>query len=180
MSKLLHATLRAPLFLQMAAMTALAQTGSAGANWLYTSGDAGGTKYSPLAQINASNVNQLKIAWRWKSQNFGPRPDANWEVTPIAVSGKLFFSAGTQRAAVAVDGTTGETLWTYHLDEGERGAKSPRGNNRGVAYWADRQGNGRVLLITSGYQLVALDAKLGTTIKDFGTGGVVDLWVGLL
>ena len=90
------------------------------------------------------------------------------------------FRRGSQRAAVAIDGATGETLWTYSLDEGERGDRTPRNNNRGVAYWADERGNGRVLMITRGYQLVALDAKTGVPVKDFGSNGLVDLWVGLL
>ncbi len=168
------------VFLPMLAFTAWAQRGSAGADWLYHSGDSGGTKYSPLDQINASNVSKLKIAWRWKSLNYGPRPDYNLEVTPLAVNGTLFFAAGAQRDAIAIDGATGDTLWSYRLDEGERGERTPRSNNRGVAYWADGQGNGRVLLITRGYQLVALDSKTGVPVKDFGADGVVDLWVGLL
>jgi quinoprotein glucose dehydrogenase len=170
----------AAVLLPMLAVTASAQRGSAGADWLYTSGDAGGTKYSPLDQIDASNVSKLKIAWRWKSLNYGPRPDYNWEVTPLAVNGTLFFSAGTQRAAVAIDGATGDTLWTYRMEEGERGDRTPRNNHRGVAYWADEHGNGRVLLITRGYRLVELDSKTGIPVKDFGVDGVVDLWVGLL
>ena len=66
------------------------------------------------------------------------------------------------------------------MEEGERGDRTPRNNHRGVAYWADERGNGRVLLITRGYHLVALDSKTGIPVKDFGADGVVDLWVGLL
>jgi quinoprotein glucose dehydrogenase len=178
--QLTNKVLAAVSMLTLATVVVWAQQGSSGADWRYISGDAGGTKYSPLDQIDASNVGKLKIAWRWKSENYGPRPDYNWEVTPLAVDGTLFFSAGTQRAAVAVDGATGNTLWTYRIDEGERGDRTPRNNNRGVAYWADGQGNGRVLLITRGYQLVALDSKAGVPVKEFGVEGVVDLWVGLL
>ena len=72
-----------------------------------------------------------------------------------------------------------ETLWTYRLNERERGDRAPRNNNRGVAYWADDDGHGRVLMITRGYHLVALDADTGAPIKDFGSSGMVDLWVGL-
>ena len=68
MSKHFRPTLCSVALLPIASLATWAQTGSAGADWRYTSGDAGGTKYSPLAQINASNVNQLKIAWRWKSE----------------------------------------------------------------------------------------------------------------
>ena len=98
-----------------------AQQGAVNGEWRFYGGDAGSTKYSPLDQINASNVKQLEVAWRWKAENFGPRPDYNWEVTPLMVGGVLYFTAGSRRDAVAVDAATGETLWMYRLDEGERG-----------------------------------------------------------
>ena len=94
MSKHFFSIIPAAVFLPMVALTTWAQTGSTGADWLSIGGDPGGTKYSPLNQIDASNVGKLKVAWRWKSENFGARPDFNWEVTPLAVNGKLFFSAG--------------------------------------------------------------------------------------
>jgi glucose dehydrogenase len=59
-----------------------ADPGTANGEWRYYGGDAGSTKYSPLDQINAKNVKRLEIVWRWKAENFGPRPDYNWEVTP--------------------------------------------------------------------------------------------------
>jgi quinoprotein glucose dehydrogenase len=180
LSEFSRTILAANVVVLMLTVPAGAQQGSSGADWRYISGDAGGTKYSPLSQIDASNVSKLKIAWRWTSENYGSRPDFNLEVTPLAINGKLFFTAGAQRAAVAVDGATGETLWTYRLEEGERGDRAPRNNNRGVAYWADEAGHGRVLMISRGYQLVALDADTGVPVKDFGSNGVVDLWVGLL
>src|SRR5215510_5519152 len=83
-----------------------AQHGATGGEWRQYGGDAGGTKYSPLDQINATNVKQLQIVWRWKSENFGPRPDFNWQVTPLMVDGILYLTAGTRRDAVAVDGAT--------------------------------------------------------------------------
>src|SRR5579884_4325135 len=83
-----------------AALPAAAQTGTRNGEWRYYGGDAGTTKYSPLDQINASNVKDLKIAWEWKSQNFGKRPDFNWEVTPLMAGGVLYFTAGTRRDAV--------------------------------------------------------------------------------
>jgi glucose dehydrogenase len=75
-------------------------------------GDSGGTRYSPLDQINASNVKNLQVAWRWKAQNMGPTPQAVWEVTPLMAGGKLYFTAGTGRTVIAADAATGETLWT--------------------------------------------------------------------
>src|SRR5690348_3873899 len=72
---------------------AAAQHGAKNGEWRFYGGDAGTTKYSPLDQINASNVKELKIVWQWKSQNFGRRPDFNWEVTPLMIGGVLYFTA---------------------------------------------------------------------------------------
>jgi quinoprotein glucose dehydrogenase len=83
---------------------------------------------------------------------------------------------------VAVDAATGETLetlWMYRFDEGERGTLAVRTNNRGLAYWSDGKGDDRILLISPGYQLLALNAKNGTPISGFGKAGVVDLTEGL-
>jgi quinoprotein glucose dehydrogenase len=168
----------AVLVLILIRVNGFAQTGATGGEWRHWGGDTGTTHYSPLDQINPENVDQLEIVWRWKSENFGPRPDANWEVTPLMVGGVLYFTAGTHRAAVAVDALTGETLWTYWLDEGERGDRSPRANNRGLSYWNDGNDE-RIFMITRGYRLVALDAATGDSIPDFGADGIVDLWNGL-
>jgi quinoprotein glucose dehydrogenase len=156
-----------------------AQQGAKNGEWRYYGGDAGTTKYSPLDQINAGNVKELKIQWQWKSQNFGRRPDFNWEVTPLMIEGVLYFTAGTRRDVVAVDAVTGETLWLYRLDEGERGQIVARTVNRGLAYWSDGRGDNRILLISPGFQLVALNAKNGQVIPGFGRTGLVDLTEGL-
>ena len=95
------------------------------------------------------------------------------------VDGVLYFTAGSRRGAVAVDGATGETLWTYRLDEGVRGAQAPGVNNRGLAYWSNGSNDARILVISPGYQLIALDAKTGRPSPGFGTNGIVDLWEGL-
>jgi len=163
------------------AAPALAQHGATNGEWHYYGGDAGTTKYSPLDQINASNVKDLKIVWEWKAQNFGKRPDFNWEVTPLMANGVLYFTAGTRRDAVAVDAATGETLWIYRLDEGARGTTVARTVNRGLAYWSDGKNDSRIILISLGYQLVALNAKTGLPIPSFGDKGtgIVDLTEGL-
>src|ERR1035441_5192329 len=147
------------------------------AEWSYYGGDAGGTKYSPLGQIDAYNVNKLHVAWSWGARNFGPSAEFNWEVTPLMVGGRLFVTAGTRRD-VALDAKTGETLWMYRLDEGPRGERVARRNNRGLAYWSDGSDE-RILLISPGYQLIALDARTGRIIPGFGQDGIVDLWEGL-
>ena len=168
----------APLLL-MQASVAEAQQGAKKGEWRYYGGDSGTTKYSALDQINAGNVKDLKIVWEWKAQNFGRRPDFNWEVTPLMVGGVLYFTAGTRRDAVAVDAATGETLWMYRLDEGARGAVVARTVNRGLAYWSDGQGDDRVLMISPGYQLVALNARTGVPVPAFGKNGIIDLTLGL-
>ncbi len=161
------------------ALSAGAQQGARNGEWRFYGGDSGTTKYSALDQINASNVKDLKIVWQWKAQNFGRRPDFNWEVTPLMVGGVLYFTAGTRRNAVAVDAATGETLWTYRLDEGPRGAVVARTVNRGLAYWSDGKGDDRILLISPGFQLIALHAKTGHPVAAFGKDGLVDLTEGL-
>src|SRR5438270_6033922 len=108
------------------AVSAFAQRGATNGEWHFYGGDAGTTKYSSLDQINASNIKDLKIVWEWKGQNFGKRPDFNWEVTPLMVGGVLYFTVGTRRDVVAVDAATGETLWMYRLDEGVRGTLAAR------------------------------------------------------
>jgi quinoprotein glucose dehydrogenase len=172
-------------FLLMAAFASLslapafAQYGTqANGEWRVNGGDSGSTRYSPLDQINATNVKNLQVVWRWKAQNMGPAPQGAWEVTPLMVGGKLFFTAGTGRTVVAADALTGETLWTYRGDDtAERGAV--RANNRGVSYWSDGKGDDRILFVTPGYQLVALNAKTGAPISTFGVDSHVDMWKGL-
>jgi quinoprotein glucose dehydrogenase len=163
------------LFIQ----TGSAQKGAANAEWRHYGGDAGGTKYSPLDQIDASNVKDLQIVWRWRTASLGQPTENNWEVTPLMIGDTLYFTAGPGRAAVALDAASGDLKWSYYLDEGERGRRAPRTNNRGLAYWSDGRESERIILITPGYQMVAIDTKSGKPIPQFGTNGIVDLWEGL-
>src|ERR1035438_5727402 len=160
-------------------MPAHAQQGTpATGEWRVNGGDTGSTRYSPLDQINATNVKNLQVAWRWKTQNFGPAPQAAWEVTPLMVGGMLYVTAGTVRTVAAIDAATGETKWLYNSDDTkERGAVRPV--NRGLSYWSDGKGDDRILFVTPGYQLVALNAHTGVPITSFGVGSHVDLWQGL-
>ena len=154
-----------------------AQAGPTGGEWPVYGGDLGSTRYFPLDQIDASNVGKLEIAWRWSAGNFGPRPEANYRVTPIMVDGVLFATAGSRRAAVAIDAVTGETLWVHRMDEGERGRSAPRiSSGRGVAYWDPGDGGeSRIFYITPGYHMIALDVSTGRPLPNFGRDGVVDL-----
>lgn len=148
------------------------------ADWPFYGGNAATQKYSPLDQINKTNVAKLQVAWRWKAQNFGKQPDINWQATPLMVNGVLYVTAGTRRDAVAIDAQTGETLWLYRLDEGDRGSNVARQQNRGLAYWSDGK-QSRILLISPGFQLIALDPKTGRPIESFGNKGIIDLTQGL-
>ena len=97
----------------------------------------GNTRYSPLDQINANNVKNLKVAWAWKGDNFGSGPEIKNENTPLMVNGVLYFTAGDRRAVVAADAGTGETLWTYRYEEPTTRTTGARKNSRGVSYWTD-------------------------------------------
>jgi len=156
---------------------------AAGAEWRSYAADSFSTKYSPLDQINADTVSKLRIAWRWKSNNFGPRNEGNMETTPLMIGGRLYFTAGQRRVVIAADAETGETLWMYRLEEGDRASLFPRPYNRGVTYWkdsnADSNGAERIYAVTAGYNLVALDAKTGVPVPSFGAKGIVDLYDGL-
>lgn len=164
--------------LLFAALPAFAQYGTSNGEWRVNGGDTGSTRYSPLDQINPSNVKNLQVIWRWKAQNMGPSPQAAWEVTPLMVGGMLYVTAGTSRTVVAIDAASGETKWLYNGDDtAERGAVRPV--NRGLSYWSDGKGDDRILFVTPGYQLVALNAHTGAPIASFGKDAHVDLWVGL-
>jgi quinoprotein glucose dehydrogenase len=143
--------------------------------WPTYGADLASTRYSPLDQINASNFNKLQLAFRFKTDNLGPRPEFQFQSTPLMVNGRLFTTAGTRRAAVALDATTGEMLWMHSLNEGKRGEVAPRLlSGRGLAYWSDGKSE-RIIYVTPGYQMVALDAVTGDRIAGFGTDGIVDL-----
>jgi quinoprotein glucose dehydrogenase len=97
------------------------------------------------------------------------------------VNGILYTTAGTRRAAIALDGATGELIWMYSMREGKRGGYAPRQlSGRGLSYWTDGEGDERVLYVTPGYRLVCLDAKTGEPIESFGDHGVADLKVGVM
>ena len=167
------------IWLTVAVSTQTGQPSTANGEWPVYSGDLKGTRYSPLDQINGSNFNKLEIAWRFKTDNLGPFPEYKLEGTPLMVKGVLYTTAGTRRSVIALDGKTGELIWTHSFREGKRAANAPRQlSGRGVGYWTDGKGDDRVLYVTTGYQLIALNAKNGAMISSFGKDGVVDLKAG--
>jgi quinoprotein glucose dehydrogenase len=149
--------------------------------WPHYTGDLAGTRYSPLDQINAENFNKLEVAWRFKTDNLGTRPEYKLEGTPLMVNGMIYATAGTRRSVVALKADTGEMVWVHAEFEGQRAINSPRQlSGRGLSYWTDGKGDDRILYVTTGYRLLALDAKTGNLIPSFGKGGKVDLKVGVV
>src|SRR3979409_41005 len=157
--------------LVLSASVGIAQQGAKGGEWRSYAGDSGSSRYAPYDQITRDNVKDLQVAWSWKFDNFG---GGTSETTPLMVNGVLYFTVGQRRNVIAVNAGTGETLWTWRLDEGARFDQAPRKVGRGVAYWTDGT-DARIITVTPGFQLVALNAKTGLPVRDFGKDGVVDL-----
>jgi len=157
------------------ALPAAGQTGARNGEWRTYGGDLGNARYSPLDQIKASNFDQLEVAWRFRTDNLGQYPEYNFEATPLMANGVVYSTAGSRRAVVALDAASGELLWMHSEREGARGAAAPRQlSGRGLAYWTDGREE-RILYVTPGYRLIALNAKTGAPISGFGKDSVVDL-----
>jgi quinoprotein glucose dehydrogenase len=155
--------------------TTFAQSPTKNNEWPTYAADLAGTRYRAFDQINASNFNDLEVVWRLKTDIFGDRPEYKLEGTPLMVHGVLYTTAGTRRAAIALDAATGELLWVHGEHEGARGAAAPRQlSGRGLAYWSDGKEE-RIFYITPGYRLVCLNAKTGELVPTFGENGIVDL-----
>ncbi len=152
----------------------IAQNGT-DTDWRAYGAENGSTHYSSLTQINSSNVDQLELAWTWRADSLTPSPQSSSQTTPLMVNGILYFSMEERRIVVAADAGTGETLWLYRLDEGERFEKAPRKVHRGVSYWTDNNGDERIIFATPGFQLVSLNAHTGVPISNFGNQGIVDM-----
>ena len=168
------ASLHAPSSAQPGAQAPL-PNGAPNGEWRTYGGDLSSTHYAALDQINRDNFGKLEIAWRFKTDAFGPRPEINYETTPLVVGGMLYATVGSRRDVVAVDAATGELLWTHREDEGPRGEGAPRRlSGRGLAYWTDGR-DSRIIYVTPGYRMIALDAKTGALANGFGKNGVIDL-----
>ena len=149
-------------------------------DWPFYGGDQGGSKYSPLDQINRSNVSKLKMAWEWKTGE-APLPEfkttpGNFEVTPIMIGGVLYLSTPYNRV-VALDAKSGRELWSYDPKAYADG-QPPNGTgfvHRGVAAWRDAKTGKLRILMNSRYRLIELDAETGKPVSEFGDNGVTNL-----
>jgi quinoprotein glucose dehydrogenase len=132
-------------------------------DWPSYAHDVRGQRYSPLTQIDTSNVAKLKLAWRYGSSRF---PQA----TPIVAGGVLYYAAGNSVSALEPE--TGKVVWTYRL-----GAAAPR---RGLTYWSgDKQNPARIIVIPGDSRMIALNATTGVPIPEFGDNGWVNLKAGV-
>jgi membrane-bound PQQ-dependent dehydrogenase (glucose/quinate/shikimate family) len=161
----------------------LVPCGGWGQEWRSYGGDSGGTRFSPLRQINRQNVSALKRAWTYHTgevnrQNETDRHQvAPFETTPLVVDGILYLSTPSNRV-IALDGETGREIWQF--DPQASSAKRKVFQHRGVAYWQSETGDDRRILYgTFDGRLICLDAKSGKTCQGFGVNGVVDLRAGV-
>ena len=158
--------------------------GSDGDSWPYYGHDAGGMRYSPLAQINRDNVARLKIAWTFHagdvSEGAGRRKRSGFETTPLLVDGTLYLSTAFNRI-VALDPVTGRQRWAYDPKIDLDGDYGDGLVNRGVAAWLDptraakQPCRRRIFESSQDARLIAVDAATGTPCPDFGKAGQVSL-----
>jgi len=149
-------------------------------SWKHFGGEMSAQRYSSIDQINNKNVNDLEIAWRWKSKDFGNFQEIRNVSMPIMRNGLVFIGVGSTRSIAAIDAENGETVWIWHPNEGDRFSSAARKDSgKGVAYFEDDNEKKRVIVITPGYQLVSLDADTGIADENFGINGIVDLTVGM-
>ncbi|AKH42203.1 quinoprotein glucose dehydrogenase [Altererythrobacter atlanticus] len=146
--------------------TAFAQV--ADGDWQTINRDAASTRYSPLADINRANVNQLQEAWSYPLRGFNT-------ATPLVVGGTMYMPAGSR--VVALDADSGEEIWSYAVPPSEGEGPPRTASTRGVSYWADDNGEGARILFMAGNLLIALDARTGQPVSGFGDGGMVDVGV---
>jgi quinoprotein glucose dehydrogenase len=152
--------------------------------WRTYGGTYASARYSPLAQIDRDNVQQLRVAWRWRSPDHDVMAHVSSietfanEATPLMVGGVLYVSTSLSQVA-AIDAATGQTLWTHDPEVWKLGTPPNHGwVHRGVAHWTDGR-EARIFIGTGNAFLIALDARTGQPITSFGTGGRVDLTEGL-
>lgn len=165
------------LGLVLVSQPALSQYGAGDGGWDAYGGDTGSTKYTPLEQIHAGNVDSLEVAWRrpaldasYLALNPDQRTTRNWNGTPIVKNGVAYVTNGVGLAE-AFDPGTGETIWVQEPVGGAEGLAGA--STRGPAWWSD--GGDSRILVQRGTYLYALDAGTGALVPDFGDNGRVDL-----
>ena len=182
-----------------------AQYGATNGEWSSYAGDNGGTKYSPLDQIDAGNFSSLEIVWRVptpdgqldfeaitedlvRRRRLGEDPGGNgnpdyglslrlFKATPLMVDGLLYVPTPLSLGA-AYDAGTGENVWVHDPESYLNGPPASRSNMRGAAYWSDGEIERVYWGTTDGY-LLSVDARTGEPATEFGDNGRVDLFTGV-
>ena len=150
-----------------ASLVAQGGAGVQNGEWHYLGGDAAHTRYSPLDQIDGSNFEDLETAWVWRADNFGPTVDFAFKSTPSMIDGLLYTVVSERRQVVAIDPSTGETVWVFREPNTLRFERSMRQNyGKGIAY-GEVDGRGVIYITTPGFFLHALDAKTGRPLEGF-------------
>jgi membrane-bound PQQ-dependent dehydrogenase (glucose/quinate/shikimate family) len=161
----------------------LAPCGIGAQEWRFYGGDAGGTRFSSLKQINRQNVSALKRAWTYHTGEVNPRNKTDryhvvpFETTPLVVDGMLYLSTPSNRV-VALDAETGKEIWQFDPQAGRADRKFFQ--HRGVAYWQSERGDDRRILYgTFDGRMICLEARTGKSCQGFGVNGVVNLRAGV-
>jgi len=157
--------------------------GAWGQEWRFYGADSGGTRFSPLEQINRENVTALKRAWTYHTGEVNRENEtdrhqvAPFETTPLVVDGILYLSTPSNRV-IALDAETGKEIWQFDPQAGHTTRKFFQ--HRGVAYWQSETGDDRRILYgTFDGRLICLDAKAGKPCQHFGTDGAINLRAGV-
>ena len=147
-------------------------------NWPGVGNNPGCARYSPLEQINASNVARLKPVWTYHTGELEGRAGKTIECTPIIVEGVMYVTTGYLRV-VALDAATGKEIWQFDplKDHPFEFKPTSGGVNRGCAYWSDGKPGGerRIIHGVSDGRLFSLDAATGKLDPKFGDGGIRNL-----
>lgn len=141
------------------------------ADWPNYLGSKERNLYSSLNQINRQNVAKLEVAWIYDTKN-----EAEYQANNLIVNGVLYTPTAT-RKVIALDGATGKEIWQWDPAKEHTGAGSPR--QRGLVYWANEKGGEQRLFTAVNGFLFAIDPKTGTTIREFGDKGSINLGSGL-
>ena len=142
-----------------------------GVGWKDYLGGPASAHYSPLKQIDLSNVDKLGVAWTY------PAPDGSSVFCPLVVDNIAYISAKSG-ALVALDATTGKEIWVHPFATGGGGRGGVSGQ-RGANYWESKDRKDRRILVTSAGYLYAIDALTGKTVESFGDHGRLDLKIGI-
>jgi quinoprotein glucose dehydrogenase len=181
------ALLAVVILLCVGCVAALRGDASRGDQWPTYGNDPGGTRYSPLGQIDRSNVVRLQVAWTYRTGESGGAPayaHIAFEATPILVEGTLFVSTPYNRV-IALDAETGVERWVYE-PKVDRTRRLAIVTSRGVSTWLDPAAapgtacRRRIYVATIDARLIAVDAASGTPCAGFGRGGEVDLTQGIV